>query len=89
VKRVQHKVNVDGLRSFMALLGDDDVGIFVTAGEFTKDAIDEARTQEKRKVTLIDLERLVELWVRHYASLSDTARTRLPLQPIYFLAPMA
>ncbi|MBP7126198.1 Mrr restriction system protein [Myxococcota bacterium] len=89
VKRVQQKVNVDGLRSFMALLGDDDVGIFVTTGEFTKDAEDEARTQEKRKVTLIDLERLVDLWIQHYGRLSDTARSRLPLQPIWFLAPMA
>ncbi len=89
VKRVQQKVNVEGLRSFMALLGEDDVGIFVTTGEFTKDAEDEARTQEKRKVTLIDLVRLFELWVKHYGNLSDTARSRLPLQPLYFLAPMA
>lgn len=88
VKRVQQKVNVDGLRSFMALLGDDDVGIFVTTGEFTRDAVDEARTQEKRKVTLIDLERLVDLWIQHYSSLTDTARSRLPLKPIHFLAPM-
>lgn len=88
VKRVQQKVNVEGLRSFMALLGEDDVGIFVTTGDFTKDAEDEARTQEKRKVTLINLVRLFELWVKHYGNLSDTARSRLPLQPIYFLAPM-
>lgn len=88
VKRVQQKINVDGLRSFMALLGDDDVGIFVTTGEFTRDAVDEARTQEKRKVTLIDLERLVDLWIQHYGNLTDTARSRLPLKPIHFLAPM-
>jgi len=30
VKRVSQNVTVDGLRSFMALLGDDDVGLFVT-----------------------------------------------------------
>ena len=45
VKRQQHAVNVDGLRSFMALLGDDDVGLFVCTGGFTKDAETEARTQ--------------------------------------------
>jgi restriction system protein len=71
----------------MALLGEDDVGIFVSTGGFTKDAADEARTQEKRKVTLIDLEGLVDLWVEHYARLNDDARRRLPLRPIYFLAP--
>jgi restriction system protein len=66
VKRQGTAVSVDGLRSFMALLGEDDVGLFVATGGFTKDAADEARTQEKRKVTLIDLERLVDLWVEHY-----------------------
>lgn len=78
---------MDGLRSFMALLGDDDVGIFVSIGGFTKDAAEEARTQEKRKVTLVDLEALFDLWVEHYGRLSDDARRRLPLRPIHFLAP--
>ena len=87
VKRQQHSVSVEGLRSFMAVLGDDDVGLFVATGGFTKDARDEARTQEKRRVTLVDLDRLVELWIEHYARLDEPARRRLPLQPIWFLAP--
>lgn len=87
VKRQGQAVSVDGLRSFMALLGDDDVGIFVSIGGFTKDAAEEARTQEKRKVTLVDLEALFDLWVEHYGRLSDDARRRLPLRPIHFLAP--
>jgi len=87
VKRQAQSVAVDGLRSFMALLGDDDVGLFVATGGFTKDAEEEARTQEKRKVTLVDLERLFDLWVEHYNRLDDAARRRLPLRPIYFLAP--
>lgn len=87
VKRVGQNVNVDGLRSFMALLGDDDVGLFVTTSGFTKDAADEARTQEKRKVTLVDLEKLFDLWVEYYGRLDDEARKRLPLRPIHFLAP--
>jgi restriction system protein len=87
VKRQAQAVNVEGLRSFMALLGDDDVGLFVAAAGFTKDAADEARTQETRKVTLIDLEQLFDLWVEHYGRLGDDARRRLPLRPIYFLAP--
>lgn len=35
----------------------------------------------------IDLKRLVTLWTEHYAKLDEAARRRLPLQPIYFLAP--
>lgn len=87
VKRQQAKVNVDGLRSFMATLGAEDVGIFVNAGGFTRDADDEARGQHVRRVTLVDLERLVKLWTEHYARLDVGARRRLPLQPICFLAP--
>jgi restriction system protein len=87
VKRVAQKVSVDGLRSFMATLGDDDAGIFVSTGGFTKDAEEEARTQEKRKVTLLDLETLFDLWVEYYARLNDDARRRLPLRGIQFLDP--
>ena len=84
VKRVGQNVNVDGLRSFMAMLGDDDVGLFVTTAGFTKDAEDEARTQEKRKVTLVNLDKLFDLWVENYGRLDDEARRRLPLRPITF-----
>jgi restriction system protein len=49
----------------MALLGDDDVGLFVCTGGFTKDASTAARTQEKRRITLIGLETLFDLWVEH------------------------
>lgn len=87
VKRQVGRVNVGDLRSFMAILGEDDVGLFVCAGGFTKDAEGEARTQEKRKVTLVDLDRLFDLWVEYYAKLEETARRRLPLRPIHFLAP--
>jgi restriction system protein len=87
VKRVEQKVNVDGLRSFMATLGDDDAGLFVSTGGFTKDAEEEARTQERRKVTLVDLDKLFDLWVEYYARLADDARRRLPLRAIQFLDP--
>ena len=87
VKRQVQAVSVDGLRSFMALLGDGDVGLFVCTAGFTKDAATEARTQEKRRITLIGLETLFDLWVEHYGKLSDPARRRLPLRPIQFLAP--
>jgi restriction system protein len=87
VKRVQQKVSVDGLRSFMAVLGADDSGLFVSTGGFTKDAEEAARTQETRKVTLVDLEKLFDLWVEYYDQLEDDARRRLPLRPIQFLDP--
>ena len=86
VNRQRQSVSVDGLRSFMALLGDDDVRLFVCTGGFTKDAETEARTQEKRRVTLIGLEKLFDLWDEHHNKLTDQARRRLPLRSIRFLA---
>jgi restriction system protein len=87
VKRHEGSVNADGLRSFMALLGDQDVGIYVCAGGFTSTAESEARTQERRRLTLIDLEKLFDLWVEHYEKLSESDKQLLPLRPIYYLAP--
>lgn len=87
VKRQKQTIAVDGLRSFMAILSDEDVGLFVSLGGFTKDAELEARTQEKRRVTLVDLERFFELWIEYYPKLSELARQRLPIKPVYFLAP--
>ena len=62
-------------------------GLFVSSGGFTSDAKEEARTQERRKVTLLDLENLFDLWVEHYDKLTQEARQRFPLKPIHFLAP--
>lgn len=87
VKRQQASISVEGVRSFIAILNDEDVGIFVNIGGFTRDAQDAARHQANRPVTLVDLERLFDLWVEHYAHLSDAARRRMPLKPVWFLAP--
>jgi restriction system protein len=87
VKRQSDKVNVQGIRSFMAILGEGDVGLFVNTGGFTKDAEDEARHQEKRRLMLIDLKRLFDLWVEHYQHIPEEFRRLLPLKAVYFLAP--
>jgi restriction system protein len=88
VKRhAETKIAREGISSFVGTLGAQDVGIYVAAGGFTKEAEREARSQEQRRLTLIDLDRLVELWIEHSPKLDDTDRQRLPLRPIYYLAP--
>lgn len=79
------RIDVMGLRSFMAVLGEGDVGLFVALSGFTKDADHEAR-QSHRRISLIDSRRLLELWTGNYSQLDDTARSRLPLKPVWFLA---
>ena len=87
VKRRADKINPEGLRSFMAVLGDQDVGIFVSTGGFTSEAESEARTQERRTVTLVDLEKLFDLWVLHYEKVAEADKRLLPLKSVYYLAP--
>jgi restriction system protein len=84
--RPDTKTSPEQLRSFMAVLSDKDVGIFVASGGFTRDAQSEARTQESRRITLIDLERLVELWIEHYSEIPDMRRQLLPLRPVHYLS---
>lgn len=87
VKRQKELIRVEDLRSFMAVIGDSDIGLFVSLGGFTKDTRNEARTQEKRKITLLDLEQFLNLWIENYNKLSEEVKGLLPLKPIYFLAP--
>lgn len=77
------------IQSFISTIGDDDAGIFVCTSGFTKDSEEFARSQERRKIMLIDLQRFFDLWVQYYQKLDDTARRRFPITPIYFLTPEA
>ncbi|MBX9582643.1 MAG: Mrr restriction system protein [Gemmataceae bacterium] len=81
------KVDVTDLRQFLAVLGDGEAGLYVATTSFTKDAEDAARTDLRRSVSLVNVDRLIDLWVEYYPKLDDAARRRFPLQPIYFLAP--
>lgn len=85
-RRDTEKVSAESLRAFMAVVGDQDVGIYISAAGFSQPAEREARSQEKRRLKLIDLEDFVELWVQNMQTLPDLDRRRLPLKPIYFLA---
>lgn len=87
VKRSEERMSVKEIRSFMAVLADNDVGLFVSKGGFTKDAEEEVRYQEKRRLMLVDLRRFFELWVQHYSAIPELQRRLLPLRPVHFLVP--
>lgn len=85
VKGGSQTIDLPKLKSFLANIENNDVGLYVSLGGFTKDAEESARTQINRKVTLINVERLVALWIEIYEKLDQKARQRFPLAPIYFL----
>jgi predicted Mrr-cat superfamily restriction endonuclease len=87
IKRRAGMVNVGDLRSFIAVPVEHDLGIFVSLGRFSRDAEDEARTRETRELILVDLEKLVDLWVVQYETIAESDKRLLPLKPVYHLTP--
>ena len=85
VKRQSSRVDVKDVRGFIAVLGEGDIGVFVSIGGFTRDAENEVRRLENRRVMLVDIERLVGLWIEHYKTIPEEFRRLLPLIPVYFL----
>ena len=79
----------EGVSAFLSVLTPDDFGLLVSSGGFTGDAKEMVRAQPRRKVTLMDLETFLDLWIEHYEELSQEARARFPLKPVYFLSPFA
>lgn len=75
------------VRQLMGLLQKDgDVGIFFSTGGFTPDAKSTARSSHVH-VELIDLDRFIVLWQEFYEKMIDEDKARLPLRPVYFIAP--
>ncbi len=90
VVQVKHRgqaTTAEGLRTLLSVLGAEDFGLVVSSGGFTSDAKEAARSQERHKITLVDLENFFALWLEHYDKLSAEGRQRLPLKPVHFLAP--
>jgi restriction system protein len=85
VKRKADKVGADSLRSFLGVLSDDDIGLYICTGGFSSEAEREARGQEKKRLTLLDAEGLFKLWVQYYEKLPQASRALMPLRPIYHL----
>jgi restriction system protein len=79
-------VMFEGLKAFMSVLGKDDAGIYISSGGFTGNVKEEVQAQRVIRITLIDLENFFDLWLEYYDRLTQEARQRFPLRPIYFLS---
>jgi restriction system protein len=83
-RRPDTKTTEEELRSFLSLVEPDDVGVYISLGGFTADTQAAAR-RSSRRITLIDGERLLDLWVDHYNALDEEGRDLLPIRPVHFL----
>ena len=85
VKRQADKVSRGSLSSFLGVLGDDDIGLFICTGGFSPDAMTAARSEQTRRLTLIDAEGLLALWIEYYERIPQSKRSLLPLRAIHHL----
>ncbi len=87
VKHREQKANVKELRELEGLLRKEgDIGLLVSSGGFTSDVEREVRSSH-RHIELMDLERLIRLWIEHYPRIRESGRALLPLVNVHFLAP--
>jgi restriction system protein len=83
-RRRDSKTTEEELRSFLSLIEPNDVGVFISLGGFTS-ATEAAARRSSRRITLIDGETLLDLWVEHYDQIDEDGRNLLSVKPVYFL----
>jgi restriction system protein len=84
-KRQKQTISGPEMRSFIGTLRNDDRGIYVCTGGFTKDAIDEARNAQ-RPVSIFDLAAFIELLLENYELLEPEFRVLIPLRRVWIPA---
>ena len=85
--RATMKATVQEVRELGGLLGKEgDVGLIVSSGGFTPDAIVQLRNSS-RHMEKIDLDEFIDLWQTYYDELKVEDQALLPLRSVLFLAP--
>jgi len=87
VKRHKGKVDAAELRAFVGLLTDSDVGLFINLGGFTRNAEQEMRDHQSKRVMLIDMAKLFDLWIEHYDNIPEETRQLMLVKPVHYLIP--
>lgn len=83
VKHREGSMGAPAIRSFIGALREGDSGLYISSGGFTR----EARYEAERcafPLTLLDLDDIAELIVRHYESFDLEGRALIPLVRIYW-----
>jgi restriction system protein len=87
VKHREQKVTVKEVRELEALLRKEgDIGLIVSSAGFTSEVEREIRASG-RHIETMNLDRLIELWQKHYENIREPGKRLLPLVRLHFLAP--
>ena len=85
VKHKSGSIGAPELRSFLGGLRQDDRGLYVSTGGFTKEARYEAE-RSTIPVTLIDIDELAELLIKNYDNADPETKALIPLIKLYWPA---
>lgn len=80
VKRISGSLGNKEVLQLRGALGTDEHGVIVTTGTFTKQAIEEAESQGKKYINLVDRDDLVDLVLTHYDELDNRYKDLLNLK---------
>jgi restriction system protein len=87
VKHRDQKVSANEVREHESILRrEGDIGLIVSSGGFTQDAVREVRSSVKH-IDTVDQDRLIDLWQQYYDQIPETGKALLPLVKVFFLSP--
>ena len=87
IKHTGQQVTGEGVKSFLASLGDNDFGLMLSTGGYTPDVKELLGSKDYIKINAMDLEKFYAVWVRHYDVLNTEAHNLLPLRKMFVLNP--
>lgn len=83
--QVKHRTSAAGgpeIRNLVGTLGEQETGLFVSTGGFTKEALAEAR-RNVRPLTLLDADQFVDLLTEYYDELDAAYKALVPLRNVW------
>ena len=83
VKHRNSTMGAPNIRNFMGVLQQNNKGLYVSTGGFSKEAEYEAE-RSQNPITLMDIDMLVKFIIQYYDNFDNDARTLIPLTKIYW-----
>ena len=72
------------IRELNGILGQGEIGVFVSTAGFSSEAKNEAKRCDK-PIELIDLDKFIDLWKRFYPKMNDEGKSLIPLKSLYYI----
>lgn len=82
VKHRQGAASGPEMRSFLGTLRSGDSGLYVSTGDFTRDATLEAE-RSREPLKLLDRDDFIRLLLEHYEALDPEYKARVPLRKVW------